>query len=177
MVRAEEPAEPELNARLRGYVEEFGGVAGSVHCVHRDDLLLVADVNLPEPLRVAVAVIPRGKGMAGTAWLRGEPLQTGDLKTDTAGGVVPPGPHTVGAGPAVALPVRGADGEVVGVVGIEFDDEREIPEAEIRVLTRAATELFADPAQAVDPGDRAELDEAERAEAVRPVPAAGSASR
>lgn len=137
--------EAQLDARLRGYVEEFGGVAGSVHTVHRDDLLLVAQVNLPAPLRAAVAVIPRGKGMAGTAWLRGEPLQSCDLKTDTAGGVVQPGARAVGAGAAVALPVRGADGEVVGVVGIAFDEEREIPEPEIRVLTQGAAGLFAGP--------------------------------
>jgi hypothetical protein len=146
--------EDELRARLRGYVEVFGGVAGSVHLVHRDDLLLIADVNLPEPLRAAVAVIPRGKGMAGTAWLRGEPVQTCDLKSDTAGGVVRPGARAVGAGAAVALPVRDEAGEIVGVVGIAFDDEREIPEGEISSLTAAATRLLtvpAVPADAVQP--------------------------
>ena len=136
----------QLEARLRAYLGDFGGVAGSVHLVHRDDLLLVAGVNLPGPLAAAVAVIPRGKGMAGTAWLRGEPVRTCDLKSDTAGGVVRPGARAVGAGAAVALPVRGADGEVIAVVGIAFDDERDIPEHEIQGLTAGATAILADTA-------------------------------
>ncbi len=132
----------ELETRLRAFLGDFGGVAGSVHVVHRDDLLLVAGANLPEPLAAAVAVIPRGKGMAGTAWVRGEPLRTCDLKTDTAGGVVRPGARAVDAGAAVALPVRGEDDEVIAVVGIAFDDERDIPEHEIHRLTAGATAVL-----------------------------------
>jgi L-methionine (R)-S-oxide reductase len=132
----------ELEIRLRAFLDEFGGVAGSVHLVHREDLLLVAGVNLPEPLAAAVAVIPRGKGMAGTAWVRGEPVRTCDLKTDTAGGVVRPGARAVDAGAAVAFPVRGEDDEVIAVVGIAFDDERDIPEHEIHRLTAGATAIL-----------------------------------
>jgi hypothetical protein len=133
---------PGLEPRLHAYLRDFGGVAGSVHLVHRDDLLLAADVNLPEPLRVAVSVIPRGKGMAGTAWLRGEPVQTCDLETDTAGGVIQPGARAVGAGAAVALPVRGEDGEVVGVVGIAFESPRDISVSEIDGLAAGAAAVL-----------------------------------
>ena len=128
-------------ARLGVFLTQFGGVAGSVHLVRGDDLHLVAGERLPGPLRAAVAVIPRGKGMAGTAWARGVPIQTCDLETDD-GGVVRPGARAVGAHAAVALPVRGADAAVAGVVGIAFDEEREFSAADISSLMDGAVRVL-----------------------------------
>jgi hypothetical protein len=45
----------------------------------------------------------------------------------------------------VALPVRGADGEVAAVVGIAFDDEREFSGADLDLLTARATVVLDDP--------------------------------
>jgi hypothetical protein len=140
--RADAAEHQDLETRLRAYLGDFGGIAGSIHLVHRDDLLLIADANLPEPLRVAVSVIPRGKGMAGTAWLRGSPIQTCDLETDTAEGVIRPGARAVGAGAAVAFPVRGPDGDVVGVVGIAFEASRDISASEIEELAAGAAAVL-----------------------------------
>jgi L-methionine (R)-S-oxide reductase len=135
-------AEPDgLAARLGVFLRLFGGVAGSVHLVRGNDLHLAADERLPEPLRAAVAVIPRGKGMAGTAWARGVPIQTCDLETDD-GGVVRPGARAVNAHAAVALPVRGTDEAVAGVVGIAFDEEREFSPADISSLMKGAARVL-----------------------------------
>jgi hypothetical protein len=80
--------------------------------------------------------------MAGNAWVRGRPIQTCDLQTDNAGGIVQPGARAVGAGAAVALPVRGADGEVVAVAGIAFDDARDISATAMDRLAAGAAAAF-----------------------------------
>lgn len=127
----------DMTAGLANFLATFGGVAGSVHLVRGDDLVMAAAVNLPEPVRAATAVVPRGKGMAGLAWERAEPVQTCNLKTDDTGDVRP-GARAVAAQAAVALPVHGGDG-VVAVVGIAFLGERELTAAEIDRFTSHAT--------------------------------------
>jgi hypothetical protein len=61
-----------LSSQLQKLVKTFGGVAGSVHVVRGDQLVMVAALNLPEPVQRATATIPRGKGMAGLVWERDE---------------------------------------------------------------------------------------------------------
>jgi len=127
-----------MSSQLQELVKTFGGVAGSIHVVRGDELVMVAALNLPEPVQRATAAIPRGKGMAGLAWERDEPVQTCNLKTDTTGDVQP-GARAVDAKAAVALPVHGAGNRVTAIVGIAFDDEREFSESEVgRLLDRAA---------------------------------------
>jgi putative methionine-R-sulfoxide reductase with GAF domain len=136
--------ETSLDVRLRTFLEELGGVAGSVHIVQADDLHLAAAVGLPEPVLAATTVIPRGKGMAGVAWERGEPIQTCDLVTDDSGGVIRPGARAVDARAAIALPVRDSEGEITAVVGVAFDDEREFSAMDIDRLNASAAALFQD---------------------------------
>jgi hypothetical protein len=126
-----------------GWLSEFvragGGVAGTVHAVEGDELVLRAAHNIPEPVRRVTARIPRGKGMAGLALERNAPVQTCNLKTD-ASGDVRPGARAVDAKGAVALPVRDGAGRVRAVVGIAFADERELSETELGALLAAAGE-------------------------------------
>jgi L-methionine (R)-S-oxide reductase len=132
-----------MSSQLQELVKTFGGVAGSVHVVRGDELVMVAALNLPEPVRRATAAIPRGKGMAGLAWERDEPVQTCNLKADTTGDVRP-GARAVDAKGAIALPVHGADNRVTAVVGIAFDDEREFSESEVGRLMDAAAAVLSD---------------------------------
>lgn len=127
-----------LPSQLRELVKTFGGVAGSVHVVRGDELVMAAALNLPEPVLRATAVIPMGKGMAGLAWERDEPVQTCNLKTDTTGDVRA-GARAVDAKGAIALPVHDAGNRVTAVVGIAFEDERELSESEVgRLMDHAA---------------------------------------
>jgi hypothetical protein len=126
---------------LRGFVAEHGGVAGTVHVHHEEGVLdLVAAHNIPEPVRQVTARIPRGKGMAGLALERDQPITTCNLQADTSGNVRP-GAKAVSAQAAAALPVRDAAGRVRAVVGIAFQDERELGEQELGALDRAAAGL------------------------------------
>ena len=112
--------EPEVAAWLERFVTAHGGVAGSVHHLRGDVLVITAAHRLPDPVVRVTATIPRGKGMAGLAWERDVPIQTCNLKTDETGNVKP-GARAVDAQAAVALPVHGPDGGLRAVVGIASD--------------------------------------------------------
>jgi L-methionine (R)-S-oxide reductase len=130
-------AENSLYVWLTGFIAEFGGTSGTVHLRQPDAALqLVASHNIPAPVLQVVREIPLGKGMAGLAWQRNEPVSTCNLQTDSTGDVRP-GAKAVQAQAAVALPVHTA-GEVTGVVGIAFSDERILSEAELKQMALRA---------------------------------------
>jgi L-methionine (R)-S-oxide reductase len=123
---------------LESFVAEHGGVAGTVHVRRGEDLYLTAAHNIPPQVIAAVAHVPRGKGMAGVAQVRKEPVQTCNLQTDETGNVKP-GARAVGAQAAVALPVLDGAGAVRAIVGIAWSKEGEIgPDEEQAMMQRAA---------------------------------------
>ena len=124
-------------AWLEGFVSRGGGIAGTLHRLVGDQLVLEAAVNIPEPVQQLTRSIPRGKGMAGLAWERGVPVQTCNLQTDSSGDVRP-GARAVEAHAAVALPVHRADGALMGVVGLAFADERTLEDERIARLSHDA---------------------------------------
>jgi hypothetical protein len=130
----------DVDAWLREFVERNGGVAGTVHVLGGDALALSAALNIPPKVREIVARIPKGKGMAGLAWERDEPVHTCNLKTDTSGDVRP-GAKAVDANAAVAIPIHDSGGGFRGVVGIAFMGERDITEGELDDLRRQAEAL------------------------------------
>jgi hypothetical protein len=130
--------EEALQSWLSAFLGQAGAVAGTVHLHVDGGLRLAAAVNIPPKVREIVAWVPNGKGMAGLALERGEPIQTCNLKEDNSG-AVKPGAKAVDAQAAVAMPVRDANGIIVAVVGIAFRDEREIQGEELRRLETAAS--------------------------------------
>lgn len=134
------PPTPDAEAWLRDFIQRNGGVAGTVHLHGTEQLALAAAVNIPPKVREIVAQIPRGKGMAGLAWERDEPVHTCNLKTDATGDVRP-GAKAVDANAAVAIPIHDASGAFRGVVGIAFMGERDITQAELDDLRRQAEAL------------------------------------
>jgi L-methionine (R)-S-oxide reductase len=132
----------ELTSWLTRFLADARGVAGTIHLHENGGLRLGAAVNIPEPVRRVVEWVPSGKGMAGLALERGEPVQTCNLQEDRSG-AVKPGAAAVDAKAAVAMPVRDRDGSIIAVVGIAFPDDREIGGEELERLTRAADSLVA----------------------------------
>ena len=114
--------------------------SGTVHLHENDGLRLAAAVNIPEPVQKIVEWVPNGKGMAGLALQRGEPVQTCNLQEDKSGNVKP-GAKAVNAQAAVALPVKDVEGGIRGVVGIAFQHEREFTTADLDELSRAASSM------------------------------------
>jgi L-methionine (R)-S-oxide reductase len=126
---------------LEQFIRDHGGVAGTVHQrVDADNLALAAAVNIPPPVQEIVRRIPKGKGMAGLAFEHDEPISTCNIKDDNTG-KVRPGAKAVQAQAAVAFPVHGTDGAVRAVVGIAYQDDRELTESEFEKLTDAASTL------------------------------------
>jgi L-methionine (R)-S-oxide reductase len=130
---------PHLQTWLTTLLNDVEAVAGTVHLHESGGLRLAAAVNIPEKVQEVVAWVPSGKGMAGLALERGEPVQTCNLQEDRSG-AVKPGAKAVNAQAAVAMPVRNFEGAILAVVGVAFADEREIQGDELdRLQNRAAT--------------------------------------
>lgn len=126
---------------LADFLSNAGAIAGTVHLHEEGGLRLAAAVNIPEKVRELVAWVPAGKGMAGLALERGEPIQTCNLKEDNSG-AVKPGAKAVDARAAVAMPVRNTSGAIVAVVGAAFADEREIESVELARLEENASKVL-----------------------------------
>lgn len=131
-----------IESWLAAFLDEAGAAAGTVHLTEDGGLRLAAARNIPEKVQEIVAWVPRGKGMAGLALERGEPVQTCNLQEDRSG-AVKPGAKAVDARAAVALPVRGASGCILGIVGAAFMEDREIDGAELERLQTACGSLAA----------------------------------
>jgi hypothetical protein len=130
-----------LQAWLEAFLSAHEGVAGTVHVRPAGgDLELAAAVNIPPAVQEIVRRIPRGKGMAGLAWERDQPVSTCNIKDDRSG-QVRPGAKAVNAGAGVALPVHDGSGDVRAVVGIAYREERELTESQLAALSAGARTL------------------------------------
>jgi L-methionine (R)-S-oxide reductase len=122
---------PAWPAVLERVTRHFDCPVGTIHLLGTDGQLhLLAQRGLPPPVLDKVQVIPIGKGMAGIAAQRREPVQVCNLQSD-ASGVVRPGAKLTQMEGSLAAPML--DGErLCGVFGIakpiahEFssDDQR-----------------------------------------------------
>jgi L-methionine (R)-S-oxide reductase len=129
-----------LEGWLQGVLTEVQATSGTVHLHENGGLRLAAAVNIPPPVQQIVQWVPNGKGMAGLALQRREAVQTCNLQEDQTGNVKP-GAKAVNAQAAIAIPVQDPTGDVLGVVGIAFQDEREFTPADIERLTRVVSTM------------------------------------
>lgn len=131
---------PELQEWLSKFLDEHHAAAGTIHVFENGGLKLAAAVNIPPPVQQVVEWVPNGKGMAGLALQRKEPVQTCNLQEDRSGNVKP-GAKAVQAQAAIALPVMDEAGEVRAVVGLAFQQERDFGDAEIAEFKSSAATL------------------------------------
>lgn len=106
-----------MQAQLEKIVREFGADTGSIHLLEDGVLILKAQVGLPPHVAQIVARVPVGKGMAGLAAERNEPVSTCNIQTDTSGNVKS-GARSTGVNGAIVVPVRDARGDACGALGI-----------------------------------------------------------
>ena len=125
---------------LEAFIREQGGIAGTVHVQRGEDLHLTAAHNIPPKVISIVAHVPHGKGMAGVAQVKKEPVQTCNLQTDETGNIKP-GAKAVDAQAAIALPVLDETGAVRAVVGVAWSKEGEIGQAEEHAMMKLAAAL------------------------------------
>jgi GAF domain-containing protein len=125
-----------MRDRLRKIIEEFGADSGTLHWMGEDGHLHLDSAHgIPEAVLNIVRVVPVGKGMAGLAAERGEPVTVCNIQTDTSGDVRP-GAKATGLEGAIALPIF--DGaRLAGVLGVANRAERTFTGEEIeRLLDR-----------------------------------------
>ena len=128
--------QPELAAIL----ERFGADSGTVHILERGVLVLKAHIGVPDQVVRIVQEVPIGKGMAGLAAERNEPVSTCNIQSDTSGDVRP-GARQTGMNGAVVVPMRDAEGRVVGTLGIGVRKQYEYSKAERAKLLEEASAL------------------------------------
>ncbi len=126
-----------MQPALEQLVRDFAAETGTIHLLEDGVLVLKAQVGLPPPVALLVASVPIGKGMAGLAAQRNAPVSSCNIQTDTTGDVRP-GALQTGANGAIVVPIRGADGQVRGTLGIAVRRPYEYsPEETDRLLARA----------------------------------------
>jgi L-methionine (R)-S-oxide reductase len=108
-----------LSQALQLLLERFDCTTGSVHLLDDESgmLKLAAQRGIPDVVLDKIKVIPVGKGMAGLAAERREPVQVCNLQTDTSG-VVWPGARDTKMEGSLAAPMLNADGVLKGTLGV-----------------------------------------------------------
>lgn len=116
--------------------------SGTVHLIPRGGQMmeLLAARDIPPVVLEKVRVIPIGKGMAGVAVEKRQPVTTCNLQQDDAGGIIRQGARATGAQGALAVPVI-VDGEAIGALGVATRDPRDFTRAEIDAIMAIASVL------------------------------------
>ena len=126
---------------LRAALAHFQCDAGTVHLLKDGALSLAAHVNIPPPVVQIVQTVPIGKGIAGLAAERREPVSLCNLQTDTSGQARPTA-KTTGMEGSVAVPML-HDGALRGVLGIAKAQAHDWTDAEKAELLGIAARLAA----------------------------------
>jgi GAF domain-containing protein len=118
-------------------VEHFHADSGTIHLLGAGGRLphVAASAGMPEPVLAVIRTIPVGKGMAGLAVERQEPVNSCNIQTDATGDVRP-GARTTALAGAIVVPIF-RDSAVVGALGIANRAERVFTPEEIAALTDA----------------------------------------
>ena len=106
-----------MQAQLEEIVRKFGADTGSIHLLEEGVLVLKAQVGLPPTVAEIVAMVPVGKGMAGLAVERNEPVSSCNIQSDDTGNVNA-GARQTGVNGAIVVPVRDAAGHATGALGV-----------------------------------------------------------
>ena len=134
-------ASGDLTAALAATVAHFGCQAGTIHLLREGVLQLAAHHNIPPPVVQIIGTVPVGKGIAGLAAERREPVTICNLQTDTSG-QARPGAKATGMEGSLAVPML-AGGELRGVLGIAKADAYDWPEPETALVLAIAARLSA----------------------------------
>src|SRR5579871_66405 len=135
-----------LDDVLRLTMDHFHADTGTIHLLEADGILHLkaASAGIPEPVLKAVERVPVGKGMAGLAVERKEPVSVCNLQTDASGNARPGARATRMEG-ALVVPILRGD-KALGAFGIASRQPRTFTPEETNLLIEigravAASEL------------------------------------
>src|ERR1700688_2810002 len=101
-----------MQAELEGIMGRFGADTGTIHFVEDGILILKAHRGVPAQVVELVSRVPIGKGMAGLAAARNEPVSSCNIQADRSHDVQPRARET-GVSGALVVPIRDRDGNAV----------------------------------------------------------------
>jgi len=139
---------PDWAAVLVKVLANFQCATGTIHRTDPATGLLVLVTQHGIPPHVLPMLLPKidnipfGKGIAGCAAQRKEAVQLCNLQEDL-GGVAKPDAQKTNVQGALAVPILGADGKVIGVLGIGKMQPYDFSEAEIADLNKVAVLISA----------------------------------
>ena len=139
---------PDWSAVLVKVLANFQCATGTIHRTDPSTGLLVLIAHQGIPPHVLPMLLPKidnipfGKGIAGCAAQRKEAVQLCNLQEDL-GGVAKPDAQKTNVQGALAVPIVGADGKVIGVLGIGKMQPYDFSEAEIADLNAVAALISA----------------------------------
>ena len=124
----------EAKQALQAAIERFGADTGTLHRLGEDGMLHLEAYagNIPDALLPVIQTIPVGKGIAGLAVERREPVDLCNLQTDTSG-QARPGAKSTGVQGSICVPMMAGE-RAVGALGIATVRERTFTAAEIEEL-------------------------------------------
>lgn len=133
----------EISAALVQIVRDFGADSGTIHFIGADEQLHLAAATpgIPETVLAIIRTIPVGKGMAGLAVERAEPVNACNIQTDISGDVRPGAKVTRLAG-SIVVPIFD-DKTVIGALGVANRTERTFTDDEIARLVEEGRRLAA----------------------------------
>ena len=122
------------NRALARVLEHFGADSGTIHLLEADGVLhlAAASAGIPPIVLDTVREVPVGKGMAGLAVERRQPVNACNIQTD-ASGDVRPGAKATGLQGSIVVPMLRGD-LAVGALGIANHHERDFTDAEAALL-------------------------------------------
>lgn len=129
-----------MQQQLEQIIRQFGADTGSIHLLEGGVLVLKAQVGLPPHIAEIVSLVPIGKGMAGLAAQRNEPVSSCNIQTDATGDVKP-GARATGVNGAIVVPIRDSHGQVRGALGIGVHRNYEYTAEETSRLLDIAAKL------------------------------------
>jgi L-methionine (R)-S-oxide reductase len=130
-----------ITATLQEILRHFDAQAGTIHWLDQESglLKLGAHHNIPPQIAAIVATVPIGKGIAGLAAERREPIALCNLQTDTSGQARPAAKST-GMEGSLAVPML-VDDQLHGVLGVAKVCEYDWNADERALLLAVATRL------------------------------------
>ncbi len=128
---------------LGGILKAFNCQTGTIHEATADGthLALVYQIGVPDFLLDKISLIPFGKGIAGVAAERQEPVELCNLQEDL-GGVAKPDAQKTGVAGSLAVPIFCKNSHrVIGTLGIGMTTPHDFTDLEKQRLAEYAEEL------------------------------------
>jgi len=137
-----------LERALLEIIDHLAAQSGTIHLKvpGQQVLRLGASHGIPPAVRAVVESVPWGKGMAGLAAERAQPVDACNIQTTTSGDVRP-GARATGMAGAIVVPMM-LDAGVVGTIGVGCTSERVFSEAETAWLLERGRTLALELARA-----------------------------